>query len=107
MNSMMPIPWPILRPNPRSLSSPFDACTAGRTDHRRVRGVAGQDQAVTGPELELTALLLEHESDRAGDAVQHLLVAVAVRGVPVPWPVRPRVAARRLGLEPGHQSLRG
>lgn len=67
----------------------------------------GQDHAIAGAQLQPFSLLLEHERDRAVDAVKDLLIAVRVRGVAVARSVRPRVASLGLGAEPGHELVEG
>src|SRR5260370_17859463 len=64
-----------------------------------------QHHAISGLQLEPSTVLLEHERDRSIDAVQHLLVRMAVRRIPVVWAVRPRVAAGGFGAQLVHQSL--
>ena len=62
-----------------------------------------QDHAVTRLQLEPAALLLEHERNRAFDAIKDLLVTVAVRRVSISRPVRPRIAVGRLAAKLRHQ----
>ena len=70
-------------------------------------GPCRQNHPVAAFEHEAPTLPLEHECDRAFDAVQDLLVTVAVRRVPVSRPVRPRVAAARLVSQLRHQLVWG
>src|SRR2546428_13759375 len=105
MNSMMPIAAHI---TPRGSSQNFlavalDACASGSPDDRRMHGSRGQHHAVSRLQFHAASLAVEHEGDRPVDAVKDLLVAVVVSGVAVTGAVRPRVAAARLRLEPGHQ----
>jgi uncharacterized protein with PIN domain len=63
-----------------------------------------QHHAVSRLQLDpLAVLRFEVERDRSFDAVEHLLVRVAVCRITIARPVRPRVAACRLFAQPGHQ----
>src|SRR6266850_639837 len=62
-----------------------------------------QHHPVSRLELQPLPLGFEHESDRSVHAVQHLLVPVAVSGVPVARPVGPRIAVASLPAQPGHE----
>ena len=72
-----------------------------------MNGSCGQHHAVSGLQIQAPALVFEHEGDRTIDAIKDLLVGVVVRRVAVARPVGPRVAAARLGLQPGHQVIQG
>src|SRR5712692_3608811 len=85
------------------LAVAFDAGHSAGSDHRRMHGSGGQQEAVPGLHLDALPLVLEHEGDRAADAVEDLLVGVAVGRVAVSGAVRPAVGALRLRLEPPHQ----
>lgn len=65
----------------------------------------GNDHPVSGIQREPAIIGFECERDRTVNAVQDLRVSVAVRGVAIIGPVRPRVAATRLAAQPGHQLL--
>src|ERR1700682_4710233 len=83
---------PILRPEKRRgsvLTLALDAGAAGRSDDRRMNRAGGQKHAVSRLEVNAPAFRLEHEGDRSVDAVEDLLVGVAVRRVPVAGPIRP------------------
>src|SRR3989442_6092263 len=107
MNSMMLIARPILRRTNGALAPALDAGATGRPPLRGMAGPCRQNHPVAAFEHEAPALPLEHECDRAFDAVQDLLVTVAVRRVPVARPVRPRVAAARLVSQLRHQLVGG
>lgn len=62
-----------------------------------------QHHPVARLQLEPRALVSKHERDRAVDAVQHLLVAVAVRPVQIAGSVGPGVATAGFGTQPAHQ----
>src|SRR6266851_3630881 len=98
MKSMMLTTAPILRPVSvgQGLAMALDARASGGADDGRMHGPRGQHHAVAGLQFQAPALVLEHERDRAVDAVKDLLVAVVVRRVAVVRAVRPRVAAARL-----------
>src|SRR2546427_11731304 len=105
MNSMMPIPAHI---TPRGSSQNFlavalDACASGSPDDRRMHGSRGQHHTVSRLQFHAASLAFEPEGNRPFDAIQDLLIAVVVSGIAVTGAVRPRVAAARLHLEPGHQ----
>ena len=70
-----------------------------------MHGAGGQHHAIAGLQLELTILLFEHERDRTIDAVQHLLVRMAVGRIAIMRTVGPRVAAMRLTAELCHQGI--
>src|SRR5229473_924683 len=97
MNSMMLIGHTILRraclraPG-KPLSLALDAGAARRPDQRRMHGAGRQDHSVARLQLEASPHALQDECDRSVDAVKDLLVRVAVRGIPIVWPIRPRVA---------------
>src|SRR5712692_6438450 len=109
MKSMMLTTRPILRPASvgATLAMALDARAPGGADDGRMHGPRGQHHAVAGLQIQASALALEHERDRAVDAVEDLLEAVAVRRVAVVRAVRPRVAAARLGTQPCHQLVEG
>lgn len=68
-----------------------------------MNGAGGQHHAIPALQLELTALCLQDESDRAVNAIENLLVPMAVGRVAVPRTIRPGVAIAGLGPQPGHQ----
>src|SRR3982074_3541826 len=67
-------------------------------------GAGRQHHAVAGTQANLA--VFEREGDRAGHAVEHFLIGVAVRAVPVSRPIGPGVAALRLLAQPGHEFCR-
>jgi len=67
----------------------FDARASGLPDDGRVDCSGGKDHAVARLQLEGATLTLQGKGDRAVDAVQDLLVAMAVGRVSIPRPVRP------------------
>src|SRR5579862_8651777 len=83
----------------------FDARATAAANDCGVHRAGGQHHAVAGLQLELFPVALEQERDRSVDAVEDLLVRVRVRRVAIPWAVRPRVAAARLGAQLRHQVL--
>ena len=85
----------------------FDARASGRADHRGVNSGRGDHHAVSGLQLQAPAFVLEHERDRAVDAVEDLLEVVAVGRVPVTGSIRPGVAAARLRSQLRHQVFEG
>src|SRR5712691_8848299 len=74
-----------------------------RTDHGGMHCSGRQHHPVARVQDQLLALVFEHERDGPVDAVQHLLIRVAVRRVAVARPVGPRVAAGRLATQSLHQ----
>jgi uncharacterized protein len=66
-----------------------------------------QDHAIAAVQLEPAAVRFKNESDRTVNAIEHLVVFVAVGGVAVCWPVRPRVAVVGLRAQLCHQGLHG
>ena len=103
--------WPILRPAnsaTRVLALAFYACAAGGPDHCGVDRARGQHHAVSGSQLDpLRVLRLEYERDRSIDAVEDLLVRVAVRRVTIARSVGPGVAAGRLAAQSRHEVFAG
>src|SRR6267378_1891194 len=87
------------------LAMAFDAGASRRSDDSRMHGPGGQHHPVSRAQLEAFAIALQHKRDRSVDAVEDLLVTVAVGGITVARPVRPRVAAGGLGLQLCHQVL--
>src|SRR3990172_5278271 len=59
-----------------------------------------QVQAIARPELDRPSQLGEAEPDRAGDADEHLVVAVLVRRVPIERSVGPRAGREALPRQP-------
>src|SRR5690348_9953353 len=104
MNSMMLIAGQYYAARLAS-SLPFDAGAAMRTDRGGMNCSGGQNHAISRVQQQLFALAFEYERDGSVDAVQHLLVGVAVRRVAVVRPVGPRVTARRLATQSLHQLL--
>src|SRR5713226_7349310 len=106
MNSMMLIGPSILRrrcsPTLR-LAPALDAGAARGPDDGGMDRAGGQHHPVARLELELPRRLLDHERDRAVDAVEDFLVGVAVRCVAIAGPVRPRVARGGLLAQGRHQ----
>src|SRR6266852_5501448 len=106
MNSMMLIAQGILRRTRRwtsALTLALDARAARGPHDRRVLRAGGQHHAVAGLQHELPPLPLQDERDGAVDAVQDLLVWVAVRRITIVRPVRPRVARARLPAQGRHE----
>ena len=66
-----------------------------------------QDHPVARLQLEPAPLALQHKHDGAINAVQDLLVTVAVRRVSIARPVRPRIAISRLSAKLRHQVVPG
>src|SRR5260221_10955351 len=103
--------WPILRranSATRVLALAFYACAAGWPDHCGVDRARGQHHAVSGSQLDpLRVLRLEYERDRSIDAVEDLLVRVAVRRVTIARSVGPGVAAGRLAAKSLHEVFAG
>src|SRR5256714_13479740 len=102
MNSMMLIPAPSVPP---ASAASLDANAAAWTDQRGVPAAGRQHHPIPGFEMDVPALVLQAEGDRALDAIQDFFVAVAVGGVAVAGPVGPAVAFPRLRLQAGHQLL--
>src|ERR1700674_265350 len=99
---------PILRPEKRRrsvLTLALDAGAAGGSDHRGMNSAGGQNHPISRLQVEAPSLQLEHETDRSVDAVEDLLIGVAVGRVSVAGPVRPRVAAARLTPQLCHQVI--
>src|SRR2546427_10947541 len=84
---------------------PLDALAAMRSDHGGVHCSSRQHHPIARLQEQLLARVFEHERDGSVDAVQHLLIGVAVRRVAVVRPVGPRVAAGRLAAQSLHQLL--
>src|SRR5260370_33696578 len=90
--------WPYYAPRipRRVLALAFYACAAGGPDHCGVDRARRQHHAVSGSQFDpLRVLRLEYERDRSINAVEDLLVRVAVRRVTIARSVGPRVAAAR------------
>src|SRR3989442_5839012 len=110
MNSIMLISTPILRRTcwpPSVLALTFDAGTTRGADDRRVDCSGRQHHPVARVQLEPLSLLLEHECDRAVDAVQDLLVREAVRRIPNLPTLRPSVARTGFAHQARHQIVPG
>src|SRR6266851_6390193 len=105
MNSMMLIGTPILRRTCLAtlvLTLAFDASAARGPYDSGVDRAGRQDHPIARAQIDPLPLALEHKSDRAFHAVQHLLVRMTVRSVPVVRTVRPRVARPRLAPQGRH-----
>jgi uncharacterized protein len=86
------------------LTLALDTRAAGGSDHRRVNRAGGQRHAISLLQIDpLSILRFENERDRTADAVEDLLVRVAVGPIAIARPVRPRVAAGRLSAQPSHK----
>src|SRR4029077_4407863 len=106
MNSMMLIGRPKLTRTclpPLPLTLAFDASAARGSNDSRVHGAGGQHHPIARAQLDPFSLALEDKRDRAFNAIQDLLVRMAVRRVPVVRTVRPRVTRPRLTLQGRHQ----
>src|SRR5713101_3381808 len=102
MNSMMLIAGQYYAARLGS-SLAFDAFAAMRSDHGGMHCSGRQHHPIPRVQDKLLALAFEHERDGSVDAVQYLLIRVAVRRVAIAGPVRPRVAAGRLAIQSLHQ----
>src|SRR6266849_8100238 len=105
MNSMMLIAATHITPrglDQKVLAMALDACASGCPDDGRMHRPGGQHDPVSRLQLEAFAIAFEHKRDRSVDAVEDLLVTVAVGGVTVARPIRPRVAPGGLGLQLCH-----
>src|SRR6267143_5700959 len=106
MNSIMLIANPYYAASIR-LAPALDARTSVWPDLSRVDSTGRQDHAVAGSQFEALVRAFEHEGDRAINAVEHLLIAVAVRCVSVARSVRPRVTTACFSTQLDHQFLGG
>ena len=96
-----------ITPRESALAPALDARAAAWAHLGRMDRAGRQRHSIARRQLDSPALSFEEERDRAIDAVKDLLVAVAVRRVAISRRVRPRVAARCLAAQPGHELVEG
>jgi uncharacterized protein with PIN domain len=83
----------------------FYARAAGGANDRPVDRARRQDHAISGLQLDPPPIGFEVKRDGTVDAVKDLLVRMAVGCVAITGSVRPRVAARGLTVQAGHEVL--
>jgi uncharacterized protein len=96
-----------ITPRESALAPAFDAGAATRAHRGRVNSAGWQHHSIARRQLDFAALSFEDERDRALNAIEDLLVTVAMRRVSISRPVRPRVTTGCLGAQLGHELVGG
>ena len=74
-----------ITPREYLLAPAFDARAAPWTDLSRVHGAGREHHPIPGRQFDRPPICLQREGDRAVNAIQDLLVPMAVRRVPISW----------------------
>ena len=83
----------------------LEANDAIAANHSVMDDISGQVEAVAGVEGELAMLVGEAEGNGAGDAINDLVVGVAVSGVDIMRGVRPQIGTQSLRVHEFNEGL--